>query len=56
MVSLDGVVTVVTSTINGADESVVVDTLSSLSPQELTVNIKIMERIMRIYLKELPDK
>ena len=50
MESFVGVVTAVTSV--SVDAVLVVD--SSLSPQELTVNIKIMERIMRIYLKELP--
>ena len=50
MESFVGVVTEVIPV--SVDAVVVVD--SSLSPQELTVNIKIMERIMRIYLKGLP--
>ena len=51
MESLVGVVTAVTSV--SVDAVVVVD--SSDSVQELTVKLKIMERIMRIYLKELPE-
>jgi hypothetical protein len=52
VVSLSVVVSLSTS---GAVASVmsVVDP-SSTSVQELKVNVKIMERIMRIYLKELP--
>ena len=50
MLSLVGFVTAVTSAIVGA---VLVED-SSLSPQEKMTKLKIMERIMRIYLKELP--
>jgi hypothetical protein len=57
--SFVGVVTAVISVMTGAVVVVVtvvvaVEDSSSTSVQELTVNIKIMERIMRIYLKELP--
>ena len=59
-----GVVIAVTSTITGALVSVVVVVSSvvvggsvadsSFSPHEKMKKLKIMERIMRIYLKELP--
>ena len=52
-----GVVIAVTSAIVGAVVSVMVvvsSVDSSFSPQEMVVKLKIMERIMRIYLKELP--
>ena len=66
MESVVGVVTAVTSAMTGAVVSVVVVSLSvvvavvvtvadsSFSPQEKMRKLKIMERIMRIYLKELP--
>ena len=55
MESFVGVVTAVTSAITGAVVSVVVAVVdSSFSPQEKMTKLKIMERIMRIYLKELP--
>ena len=70
MESVVGVVTAVTSAITGevvsvvvvvslsvvvVDVGIVVSVVdSSFSPQEKMTKLKIMERIMRIYLKELP--